>query len=546
MEIFQFSNRIRELFQIKTPLIWINTREEEAAEQAIIRIARDMKLFQYYYYCATTGGGQLDPISMQKATASTVNNLSEMIDEGEDIFRYPDILPATNAALKLISECPDNVILVLRDPIEDLKNPDICRKIKDIVERKMHNKIAYAPIVILAPTNIVPTSIQDLVVNLEVPIFTEKENIKFLSNCKKQVEKDFDEKACARAATGLTIFQIKQTIRDSVNRTGTIDPKILNETRISIIKNSNVLTYIEPKKTLEQIGGHENLKRWIKDVKRCMSPEAKAFGIQETKGMIAMGLAGTGKTAVAEAIANYFGVPFIIFDLSKIMGGIVGQSESTARKAFETIKSVGRCVILIDECDKQFANTSGNHDGGTIARVFDVVLQSLQNNNEQFYILTANDISKLPSPLMRAGRLDTKWFFDFPKKSDRKDIFSIYFNRANKAIDDDLLDFAANYAEKFTGAEIEVAVNNIIKELFLTNKKSIEKNNIIKGIDKVSPIFKTNFEEIENLKAYAQKNQIPSTSILFEVQKENDKIDDVSKDHFFQMNEIFDTYSNKT
>ena len=58
------------------------------------------------------------------------------------------------------------------------------------------------------------------------------------------------------------------------------------------------------------------------------------------------------KTAIAEAIANYFQVPFVRLDLSKIMGGIVGESERNARMAFEVLDSIGKTVVLIDEAEK--------------------------------------------------------------------------------------------------------------------------------------------------------------------------------------------------
>ena len=207
-------------------------------------------------------------------------------------------------------------------------------------------------------------------------------------------------------------------------------------------------------------------------------------------------------------------VPFIIFDLSKIMGGIVGQSEQTARRAFEIIKAIGACVVLIDEADKQFAAVDGSspvNDGGTIKRVFDVVLQSMQNNASQFYILTANDISKLPSPLMRSGRLDRKWYFSFPSEEERKDIFNIYFKQADKEVESTVVDYAARMADHFTGAEIETAVNNMVRISFL-RKTDITNAVALRGINEVSSVWKNNREEVDKLFEYAQKNGIPSTS----------------------------------
>ncbi len=226
------------------------------------------------------------------------------------------------------------------------------------------------------------------------------------------------------------------------------------------------------------------------------------------------------KTASAEAIANYLNTPLIIFDISRIMGGLVGESETQARRTFETIKSVGNCVVLIDEVDKQFGNggvgRASQADAGTMGRVFGVVLQNLQENTGQFYILTANDISNLPGPLTRAGRLETKWYFDFPSAKERETIFSIYFDASKKKVSKELLQYAMSISDHYTGAEIEIAVNNINRYAFFRkingSDGNINKEDILRGVQEVSTIYKNNAAEINSLKAYATQNSIRSTS----------------------------------
>ena len=151
-----------------------------------------------------------------------------------------------------------------------------------------------------------------------------------------KIEQNDSIEKLGKAAAGLTIFQANQALKNMVVNNG--NAKYLYDVKTDIIKQSGVLTYVNPERTLDKIGGHDLIKNWIRQTKQCMTPEAKKFGIQTTKGAICMGLAGTGKSLIAEAIANYFEIPLIIFDLSKIMGGLVGQSERTAREAFELIK----------------------------------------------------------------------------------------------------------------------------------------------------------------------------------------------------------------
>ena len=112
---------------------------------------------------------------------------------------------------------------------------------------------------------------------------------------------------------------------------------------------------------------------------------------------------------------------------------------------------------------------------------------------------------------MRAGRLDTKWFFDLPNENERLEIFKIHFGKSKHNVSQELLNYAVKLADHFTGAEIETAVNNILKSAFLSNK-IIDKVAIASGINLVSPIWKTNRDEIQKLKEYAQANNIPCTS----------------------------------
>ena len=519
MNLKAFSKRINELLAIKTPMIWVVTREEAIAEKAVVKEAVRGNVASHFYYCDSNDGSLMDPITLKPSTAKNASDgISAFENEmGSEEFNYSAEVHGLMPCLSLLSRAPESVCLVIRNAEEIWQQPNAQRAIFNICMRGNHPDNVYSPIIMITPEKSVPDMLKDFTESIELPLMDEKENLMLIAPWAMKHNVPLTKQEAfhvARCATGLTTTQVMHALEDGVHQTGKVDADIINETRTQVIKQSNVLTYVEPKKTLDDIGGHEFLKDWIREVKACMTPEALAAHVKPSKGFIASGIAGTGKTAIAEAIAHEMGVPFIIFDLSKIMGGIVGQSEQTTRRAFEIIKAIGACVVLIDEADKQFAAVDGSspvNDGGTIKRVFDVVLQSMQNNASQFYILTANDISKLPSPLMRSGRLDRKWYFSFPSEEERKDIFNIYFKQADKEVESTVVDYAARMADHFTGAEIETAVNNMVRISFL-RKTDITNAVALRGINEVSSVWKNNREEVDKLFEYAQKNGIPSTS----------------------------------
>ena len=383
-------------------MLWVVTQEEKIAEKAVVKESMRLNLAQHYYFCDTNGGAMMDPLSLLPATAQNTGDLDDMFADGGDSFQYPSETANLGVALSVLRDAPESTMLVLRNADDVARNPGAQRAIYDICMRDDHKEGIYHPIVMISPDNEVPLMLRDFTTSLELPLMTEMENLMLIAPWAAKHDAKLtkpEAMTAARAATGLTTTQVIHALSDSFHREHKIDPKIINDLRVEKIKQSSVLTYVEPKKTLATVGGHDRLKQWIKEVKACMTPEAQKAHVKAAKGYISMGLAGTGKTAVAEAIANEMQVPLIIFDLSRIMGGLVGQSEQMARQAFETIKAVGHCVILMDEADKKFAGASSQAsiaDGGTIARVFDIVLQNLQENAGQFYILTANDVSKLP------------------------------------------------------------------------------------------------------------------------------------------------------
>lgn len=152
-----------------------------------------------------------------------------------------------------------------------------------------------------------------------------------------------------------------------------------------------------------------------------------------------------------------------------------------------------------------------------MARVFGVILDHMNENKDQFYILTSNNVVDLPPELSRSGRLDSKWFFDFPSESERKDIYRIHFSKAGKDIDDNLLNFAAENSPHFTGAEIENAVNNILISAYINmtdnnGNGNITEKDIVNGIKKITTVYSTSNAEIKNMISYAKANKIPSTS----------------------------------
>jgi SpoVK/Ycf46/Vps4 family AAA+-type ATPase len=107
------------------------------------------------------------------------------------------------------------------------------------------------------------------------------------------------------------------------------------------------LEVIESNYTMDDIGGLENLKAWLTARKDCFTQEAKAFGIKPPKGLLMVGVPGSGKSLSAKAVAGLWGRPLIRLDMGRIFGSYVGESESNMRKCLDICEAVSPAVVWI-------------------------------------------------------------------------------------------------------------------------------------------------------------------------------------------------------
>ena len=215
-----------------------------------------------------------------------------------------------------------------------------------------------------------------------------------------------------------------------------------------------------PPASLSDVGGMHALKEWVAVRKHAFDDLAREHGVDAPKGVAMVGAPGTGKSLAAKAIASELGVPLIRFDVSRVFGSLVGQSEGRVRAALKTIDAIAPCVVLLDEVDKAFDIRSGSGDSGVGQRVLGAILTHMQESDKEvFWVLTANRTEGLPPELLRKGRLDEVWAVTMPTPADREEIFRIHLRKRNKDVDAVTdMHVAVAAAEGYVPAEMEAAV----------------------------------------------------------------------------------------
>jgi len=253
-----------------------------------------------------------------------------------------------------------------------------------------------------------------------------------------------------------------------------------------------------------EIGGLENLKRWLAKRKKAFTPEAKRFGIPAPKGVILLGVQGCGKSMAAKAVAREWGLPLLTMEPGRLYDKYVGESDKNLEKALKTAERMAPCVLMIDEIEKGFAYVgSSEADAGLSKRIFGRLLGWLQERKASvFVVATCNQIEALPPELIRKGRFDEIFFIDLPRHDERKEIFTAHLKKRKRdpaAFD---LDALAHASEGFSGAEIEQAIVSGLYTSY-SAKKELDTGTLAGEISATRPLSGIMAEKISRLREWA-------------------------------------------
>lgn len=316
-----------------------------------------------------------------------------------------------------------------------------------------------------------------------------------------------DIRSICNSLQGLSFIEINDALAVCYTEKKRIDPKRLMKQKKQIILRSDILEYIESTNTMDDLGGLDNLKKYIKDHANSDSKEAIEFGVDPLKGIILVGIPGSGKSASAKAIGNSWDIPTLRLDVGKVMAGLVGSSEKRMRSAIQQAKAVAPCVLWVDEIEKALSGTKSSNfsDGGTLSRVFSTLLTAMEeelNAAGVILVATANDISMLPPELIR--RFSETFYVGLPTESERKDIWTIHLNKKKRDAKEFNLDKLAKGSSNFTGAEIEKALKEALSVCFNDNRRPMTTEDILDSIKATKPLYVVMKEVVKQTEKWAK------------------------------------------
>ncbi len=499
------SDELELLIRARYPVLYIVSWEEHRVEARLRDIARQRGK-ELYTWSVTTGlrrAGDAGSPNDRRGLSDPVEAMDSVIQHKEPaIYLFKDLH------------------MLLRREVT-CHTPNI-RKVREVARGLTDS---YKTMVIVGPRMELPAELEKDVTVVDFPLPTQADLDKLLTKISEDVKDhpalkvDLDpasREALVQAAGGLTLQEAEnvfaKTLVNDGKLTGTDVSTVFAEKQ-QIVRKSGLLDYYDSSTKMEEVGGLENLKDWLKRRSSAFTEQAKAFGLPAPKGVLLVGVQGCGKSLCAKAVSELWRMPLLRFDVGRMFSSLVGSSEENIRRAIAVAENVSPAVLWIDEIDKAFAGSSGSArtDGGTTARVMSTFLTWLSEKTKPvFVIATANDISQLPPELLRKGRLDEIFFVDLPSEEERRGILAIHLARRGRDFKNFDLGPIVEAADGFSGAELEQAVISALYDAFYDGRE-LKSEDLMKAVRETVPLSKTMSERIGELRAWAAGRARPAS-----------------------------------
>ncbi len=506
-----------ELCKARFPCIYLQTWEEERVLEELVALAADAQTIRtpraVFTWAATTGVTSSDGRVMP------------------DTVRPHD-------ALRWAGRQEEPCLFVFKDLHVHFGGAGrtgdamVVRGVRDLLQR-IRRAASPQNLVLVSPVLVLPDELQKDVTVTEFELPTEDEIRAVLDQMiavnerHGRIEIDLDAEAKERltkAALGLTLLEAENAFARAMVADGRLDAAdvdIVLEEKRQVIRKTEILEFIRPHETFDDIGGLQNLKTWLVRRNRFWRDAAAAYGLPHPKGLLITGVPGCGKSLTAKCTSTLWQLPLLRLDIGRIFAGLVGSSEQNMRNALQTAEAISPCILWIDEIEKGFSGTGpGAGDSGTASRVFGTFLTWMQEKDRPvFVIATANAIDALPPEFLRKGRFDEIFFCDLPTQREREKILQVHLRRrldrsrgaGELVITDERVAELAAASEGHNGAELEQALISGLFEAFAEDRP-VGWADFARAIQTTVPLSVTQAEQIRAVRAWANVRAVAATA----------------------------------
>ncbi|MBZ5586707.1 MAG: AAA family ATPase [Acidobacteriia bacterium] len=475
---------IRETFASGRPLTYIRTSEEQRVAALLGEVARAIfppGAGEVWTWTLTEG--------MRAGNAPPVEGTRE-----------------PRAALDFIAAFNASGIFHLKDFHEPLRDsPEARRRLRDVYDTCLDQRKF---VVISSPVRFLVEEVERAMIFLDLRPPDPVELAGFVSEEAARVApgaglKYADLRQIASALQGLTLDEARYALRRAVAASPALGPEclpaLLEEKRL-LINRSGVIEFIPSGTSLDDIGGLENLKKWLLERRRLFDMRDSLSAEIVPKGILMMGIPGCGKSLSVKAIASCFQLPLYRVDMTEIFSGRHGNAEGAFVQSCRMMEDMAPAILWFDEIER---GVTAKEVTGQQGRIFGFFLTWMQEKTRGLFVAaTANRIDALPAEMIRKGRFDEVFFVDLPLERERVEIFRIHLSR--RGVDpahfnlENLIEFTNGWA----GSEIEQCVVSALTAARLADRDMVEQD-LISIAAKSVPLSRTMSEQINLIRGWA-------------------------------------------
>jgi len=424
------------------------------------------------------------------------------------------------AALDFIATHQDPAIFHLKDFHEPLReSPDVRRRFRDLYENCLDQRKF---VVITSPVRFIPEEVERSLVFFELRPPDLIELVEFLRDEVQQISargasSDASEATLyqlARALQGLTLDEARHAVRRALAAGRGLGveslPALLEEKRL-LVNRSGVIEYVADSTSIAEVGGLEDLKRWLLERRKLFQRRDSLSTDIVPKGILVMGIPGCGKSLCVKATASYFELPLYRIDMIEIFSGRHGKPEGAFVEACRTLEDLAPAVLWFDEIEMGITSTDS---GGEQGRIFAFFLTWMQEKARGLFVAaTANRIDLLPAEMIRKGRFDEVFFVDLPFNHERIEIFRIHVS--NRGVDATRFNFEQlmDFTNGWNGAEIEQCVVSALTTARLADRELTDED-LVSAAMSIVPLSRTMKEQIDHTRGWAFERAVRASPVL--------------------------------
>jgi AAA+ superfamily predicted ATPase len=421
----------------------------------------------------------------------------------------PDCQSIHDALIRIYQDDPKNEqnFYVITDPERWLQDPHVVRRVLNIIHQG-HNDIRTIKLLIFVGTRkVIPEKLAQYIEVVQDNGLSSEEILATVEEACGHLNKT-PPPSSEKLFKGFTKYQINMAIAQSIVKTRKdpanpkrIDPSHVGTFKRKQLKKTDLVQYIESDQfNFDQVGGAQRFKAWSKKTRAAWTEEGRKFGLVPPRGILCVGIWGTGKSLATKALGAAWGLPIVGLEMGRLKSSGVGESEANVYRAIRVIESAAPCIVWIDEAEKSLSGgqSSGASDSGTTSRTIGILSTWLQETTSPIcLVMTANSLKTLPVEFI--NRADERFFFDMPSDDDRIDILKIHLRKNGQDPDNFNLAMLAEKATGMVGREIEQAIKAALTESFDQKKPALDEGILAAELTNKPRILVTMKDEVKEV-----------------------------------------------